>query len=186
VLKADLEDYDLGLGLSKGLTRRLKVIGDDNVQTLCEYIKSLGNEIRLSENYKKLNVTVLVYLSGYHGNKKFKEMTKEDNLSYLNSLRKSEDVDPLHSSIATYNLYLIVLSRFFKWIHYPELSPKERPRPSCVDIPLLKRREQSVYKPTDLWTQEDDLLFLKYCPSKRDRCYHAISRDSSCRPYELR
>jgi len=36
-----------------------------------------------------------------------------------------------------------------------------------------------------LWTQEDDLLFLKYCPSKRDRCYHAISRDSSCRPHEL-
>ena len=94
-------------------------------------------------------------------------------------------MDPLHSSIATYNLYLIVLSRFFKWIHYPELSPKERPRPSCVDIPQLKRREQSVYKPTDLWTQEDDLLFLKYCPSKRDRCYHAISRDSSCRPHEL-
>jgi hypothetical protein len=78
VLETDLEDYDLGLGLSKGLTRRLKVIGDDNVQTLCEYIKSLGNEIRLSENYKKLNVTVLVYLSGYHANKKFKEMTKED------------------------------------------------------------------------------------------------------------
>jgi integrase len=31
----------------------------------------------------------------------------------------------------------------------------------------------------------DDLLFLKYCPSKRDRCYHAISRDTSCRPNEI-
>jgi hypothetical protein len=31
-----------------------------------------------------------------------------------------------------------------------------------------------------MWTQDDDLLFLKYCSSKRDRCYHAISRDSSC------
>ena len=30
-----------------------------------------------------------------------------------------------------------------------------------------------------------DLLFLKYCPSKRDRCYHAVSRDLSCRPHEL-
>jgi len=27
--------------------------------------------------------------------------------------------------------------------------------------------------------------FLKYCPSKRDRCYHAVSRDLSCRPHEL-
>ena len=36
-----------------------------------------------------------------------------------------------------------------------------------------------------MWTQQDDLLFLKYCPSKRERCYHAISRDSSCRPHEI-
>jgi integrase len=36
-----------------------------------------------------------------------------------------------------------------------------------------------------LWTQQDDLLFLKYCPSKRDKCYHAISRDTSCRPHEI-
>jgi integrase/recombinase XerD len=49
----------------------------------------------------------------------------------------------------------------------------------------LKRREQSIYKPTDLWTLEDDLLFLKYCPSLRDRCYHTISRDLSCRPHEI-
>src|SRR4029453_15596005 len=52
-------------------------------------------------------------------------------------------------------------------------------------IKKLKRKERSIYKPTDLWTQQDDLLFLKYCPSKRDKCYHAISRDSSCRPHEI-
>ena len=52
-------------------------------------------------------------------------------------------------------------------------------------IKKLKRKEVSIYKPTDLWTQEDDLLFLKFCPSKRDKCYHMISRDTSCRPSEL-
>jgi hypothetical protein len=36
-----------------------------------------------------------------------------------------------------------------------------------------------------LWTPEDDLLFLRYCPSKRDKCYHAISRDLSARPHEI-
>ncbi|MFL6435791.1 MAG: hypothetical protein ACJ71O_18920 [Nitrososphaeraceae archaeon] len=61
-----------------------------------------------------------------------------------------------------------------------------RPRPEVVDnIPQLKRKEQSIYKPTDLWTVQDDLLFLKYCPSKRIKCYHAMSRDSGCRPHEL-
>lgn len=53
------------------------------------------------------------------------------------------------------------------------------------NIPRLKRKEVSIYKPADLWTPEDDLLFLKYCPSIRERCYHAISRDLSCRPSEI-
>jgi integrase/recombinase XerD len=53
------------------------------------------------------------------------------------------------------------------------------------NIQSFKRKERSIYKPTDLWTQEDDVLFLKYCPNKRDICYHAISRDLSCRPHEI-
>ena len=35
-----------------------------------------------------------------------------------------------------------------------------------MNIQNFKRKEQSIYKPTDLWTLEDDLLFLKYCPNK--------------------
>jgi integrase len=178
------QEDDLDLGLSKALNIRLNETGENN-KVISDYVKCLGNEIRLSENYKKLNATILVYVSEFLSNKKFKEMTKDDNLAFLNSLRKKEDKDPVHGWIATYNIYLIILSRFFKWLYYPDLSPKERPKPPCIDIPNLKRKEQSKYKPTDLWTQEDDLLFLKYCPSKRDRCYHSISRDSSCRPHEL-
>ena len=53
------------------------------------------------------------------------------------------------------------------------------------DIPPLKRKEQSIYKPDDLWSQEDDQIFLKYCPDKRIQCYHAISRDTSARPDEI-
>ena len=49
----------------------------------------------------------------------------------------------------------------------------------------MTRKEKSIYKPSDLWTQQDDLLFLKYCPSLRDKCYHAVSRDLSCRPHEI-
>jgi integrase len=53
------------------------------------------------------------------------------------------------------------------------------------NIPKLRRKEVSIYNPSDLWTLEDDLLFLKWCPNKRDRCYHAISRDLSARPHEI-
>jgi hypothetical protein len=28
-------------------------------------------------------------------------------------------------------------------------------------------------------------VFLKYCPEKRDRCYHSVANDTSARPHEL-
>lgn len=36
-----------------------------------------------------------------------------------------------------------------------------------------------------MWTAEDDLLFLRYCPSKRMKCYHTMSSDLSARPSEI-
>ena len=66
-----------------------------------------------------------------------------------------------------------------------ELSAQER-KPECImGIPQLKRKEVSCYKPSDLWTQEDDLLFLKWVTNKRDRCYHTMARDLSARPHEI-
>ena len=109
-------DLDYGLGLSKALNKRLKD-NEDNTKVICEYARCLEIEINPSESYKKLNARILLYLSEYHGkNKKFKELTKEDIISFLGSLRKNDDADPLHSWIA-YNAYLVILARFFKWLH---------------------------------------------------------------------
>ncbi|MGB8936157.1 MAG: hypothetical protein WCC17_13735 [Candidatus Nitrosopolaris sp.] len=54
-----------------------------------------------------------------------------------------------------------------------------------MGIRRLKRKEISCYKPSDLWSQEDDLLFLKWVTNKRDRCYHTMARDLSARPHEI-
>jgi integrase len=92
----------------------------------------------------------------------------------------------MHKWIGTYNLYRLTLSRFFKWLYYPNIEPDKRPNSPAIDnIPHLKRKEKSIYKPSDLWTPEDDLIFLKYCPSKRNKCFHAVAYDTGCRPHEL-
>lgn len=128
----------------------------------------------------------LCLFSSFNSHIHFNRLTRDDLLAYLDSRRKTESEDPQHKWIGTYNLYRSFLLRFFKWLYRPELDPNERPKPPCIEnIPQLKRKEISVYKPTDLWTTADDILFLKYCPSKRDRCYHTISRDTSCRPHEI-
>jgi len=113
-------------------------------------------------------------------------MNRQDVLSFLDSFRKPENSDPLHKWIGTYNQYTVLLIKFFKWLYYPDTEPHKRVKPPVVEnIFQLRRKEQSIYKPSDLWTREDDLLFLKYCPSKRDKCYHMISRDTGCRPHKI-
>jgi integrase len=161
--------------------------GKENTLTICDYMYSLRSEINPSDNYRRDNIIMLCNLSIFFSNaKSFKEITREDLLSFLDSHRKAENVDPLHKWIGTYNLYRMQLMRFFKWLYYPDVEQKKRPKPSVIEnIPQLKRKEKSIYKPTDLWTTEDDSLFLKYCPNPRDRCYHAMSRDSAARPHEL-
>ena len=159
----------------------------ENALTICDYISSIKSEINPSDHYRKSTILLLCNLSIFFKNaKSFKEITREDLLSFLDSYRKPESVDPLHKWIGTYNVFRIQLMRFFKLLYYPDIEQKKRPKPSVIEnIPQLKRKEKSIYKPTDLWTAEDDSLFLKYCPNPRDRCYHAMSRDSAARPHEL-
>ena len=143
-------------------------------------------EVNPSPNYEYLTHIIIINLSRFHKAKPFSKMKRDDIITYLNSVRKTDIQDPLHKWIGTYNLYLTCITRFFKWFYYPNENPKNRPKPEVINnIPQLKRKETSVYKPSNLWTLEDDLLFLKWCSNKRDRCYHAISRDLSGRPHEI-
>jgi integrase/recombinase XerD len=150
------------------------------------YLESLKNEINISASYAMLISYVLQKFNKFIGDKDLRGATQQDIISFLDSLKKPEPLDPMHKWIGTYNTYFIVFSRFFKWLHNPIMDPGKRPKPEIMKgLSRIRRKEKSTYKPTDLWTVEDDILFLKYCPSKRDRCYHMMARDSSCRPHEL-
>ncbi len=160
---------------------------EENVLFICDYMSSLKSEINPSDRYRKDTIILLCTFSTFFKNAKlFKEITRDDVLSFLDSFRKIETVDPLHKWIGTYNTYRIQLMRFFKWLYFPDIEYKQRPKPPVVEnIHQLKRKEKSIYKPSDLWSPSDDSFFLKYCPNARDRCYHAMSRDSAGRPHEL-
>lgn len=173
-------------GLKPACKKILKRVSKTNAVIIADYITSMQTEMNPSDDYKKAIIMLLCKFSQFHKDKTFKQMTRQNLISFLDRLRKSETVDPLHKWIGTYNLYSIYLLRFFKWLYHPDVEPNERAKPPVVEnIPQLKRKEQSIYKPSDLWSQEDDLLFLRYCPSKRMKCYHAMSRDTGCRPHEL-
>jgi integrase/recombinase XerD len=182
LLDSKIEEVCAGLQLSYANRLRSLTI-KDNIATVVTYINSMKTEINLSYNYRRDLIRLLTSFSEVK-NKNFKDITRDDVISFLDSYRKTETEDPLHKWIATYNTFRVHLLRFFKWLYSPELEPNKRKK-VFDNIPRLKRKEISIYKPSDMWTAQDDLLFLKYCPSKRDSCYHAISRDLSARPHEI-
>jgi integrase family protein with SAM-like domain len=157
---------------------------------IVNYVKAMMAEFDPTKKTKKALTQQLILLSKHWKHQKsFKDMTRDDILSYLNSCRQPEEMDPLHQWKGSYNVRLVAFKKFFRWLYYPNLSRKERikakPVPSQIDnLYKLERKEESVYMPSDLWTPEEDMIFLKYCPYKVIKCYHAMSRDTS-RPHEL-
>jgi hypothetical protein len=117
-------------GLEPFFDKILRQTLEENAIIIAEYINTAKREINISNNYRKSSMYTLVELSRFHSNKKnFKEMTREDILLYLDSLRRPEGLDPLHKWIGTYNLKKTIIVRFFKWLYYPDIEPTRRPKP---------------------------------------------------------
>ncbi len=114
-------------------------------------------------------------------------MTKQDILNYLNNLRKPISEDETQKWIGSYNARQIILNKFFRWLYNPDESDqRKRITPNIINgIKQLSRKEKTLYKNSDLWISEEHAIFLKYCPSKRDKAFHTIANDTSARPHEL-
>ena len=172
-------------GLIPSYSRRLGLCNTKQISIICDYLSAIRSETRVSDKYRQSILNTLMPLSS-SSNKGFSSFTRADVLRYLDQFRKEEEEDPTHRWIGTYNINLVNIIRFFRWLHSPDLEPGERPKPVVVsNLSRLRRREISGYKPSDMWTAEENLLFLKYCASPRDRCYHAIQMDLGARPHEL-
>ena len=100
-------------------------ISTENAVIIIEFIKCQKTESNISDGYKNLVIKSLVILIKYFKNKNFKQLTRADIIDYLNSLQKSEEVDPLHKWIGTYNLKRQLLLKFFKWFYSPTLEAKK-------------------------------------------------------------
>ena len=78
------------------VTHRLqKILTKSNEDLIKQYFESMLTEINPSINYERINRNTLNKLSRFHNNKPFMKMKREDIVAYLNSLKKSEDIDPL-------------------------------------------------------------------------------------------
>jgi integrase len=159
----------------------------ENAKVICDYIIAEQTEINIKPSTIEGKIKILIWLSDFHSGKSFSEMTKANILSYLGTLRKSIEEDPFQRWIGSYNGRQMILTKFFRWLYNSDESDqRKRITPPCMQgIKKLGRKEKTRYKHNDMWDAREHAVFLKYCPDKRDRCYHAMAIDTSARPHEL-
>ncbi len=159
---------------------------DKNSFPIVEFLYSKMREGNLKPASRASTIDRLCQLSLFNNNKPFNEITLEDIFSYLDTIRKTENEDPLHKWIGTYNISVIKIISFFRWFYQPTLHSNDRVTPEFLNnLRCIKRKEKTTLSAKDLWTTEEDALFLKYCPDKRIRLYHIMARETSGRPHEL-
>lgn len=159
----------------------------ENCNYICDYILAEQSQINLKDSTKEGKIKVLTWLSTFLAGKQFHHATKQDILSYLDSLRRPLSEDANRKWIGSYNSRQMILNKFFRWLYNPdEPDQKRRITPPCMSgVRKLPRGQSSPYKPSDLWDSREHSIFLRYCPSNRDRCYHAMANDMSARPHEI-
>jgi integrase len=122
-------------------------------------------------------------------------MTDKDLTDYLGSMQKDRALDLDQRWTNTHSQRAMVISKFFKWVAYPHLSPQGRRNKIPKDqMPLVLRRLNFI---TKKWSKSPVKLryldrsrrcyLFEYCVGGNSRfaCYHAMARDTSARPHEL-
>jgi hypothetical protein len=84
-------------GLRDEYRRKIqKIINENNIDLICKFINAIRTEANISTNYRRMYICLLSWLSRFHNDKDFKQMTRNDTVAYLDHLRKSEASDPQH------------------------------------------------------------------------------------------
>jgi hypothetical protein len=91
---------------------------------------------------------------------------------YRLSSRKTEEEDQLHKWIGYYNTKIKIITKFFKWLYYPDIKPEERKSPPIIqNIHFLKRKEVSNYNNAldSIWYGMRKYGIRKLSPKKQQR-----------------
>jgi hypothetical protein len=132
----------------------------NNADILAEFIISNRKERNIAINTVVIYIAGISYLENFHKHKDLGKMDRNDIISFLDSYRKPESVDPLHRWINTYNIRLTAICKFFKWLYgstcdglTPGTTTSAVSPPIINGMKRLNRKEKSSYEAKDLWTK---------------------------------
>ena len=154
---------------------------NDNASIICDYIISEQNEINIKESTKEGKIKVLLDLLKFLNYKSLKAITKNDLLLYLNKYRKTDDEDPTHKWIGTWNNRHMILLKFFRWL-FDSDNPdiKNRKTPQCMlGVKRLTKKEiRDIYP--QICGQPENVKFFKISPFQTRHSIFILALDTAC------
>jgi hypothetical protein len=89
----DRKIEETAAGLPPSYAKSLRSVSEANPSIIIAYIATMKVEITLSDHYRKDVIDALTRFSKYTDNKSFKDITRDNIISFLESFRKPEVVD---------------------------------------------------------------------------------------------
>lgn len=173
-------------GLLPNIKMMMLELSEENKKIVTDYILDSITQNNIAVGTKRAHLINMVYLVRHWKGMSLRKMKADHVDTYLQRIRRSKDVDPDEKWISTHNHRAMSYLKFFKWLYFPNVDPEQRKKPAVVsNIVFYKRKAKTNIRPEDLWTKEEDRVFLKYCPDPRISLYHTMSDDTSGRPHEL-
>jgi hypothetical protein len=115
------------------------IISSSNANTICDYVLAMKSESNISATTRRnLLTTLLKFLKWANlqyyktPSVSFRDMTHETVKLYLESLQKSEELDPTHKWIGSHNVIMATIQKFYRWFYFPNTKSDERPLPDQV------------------------------------------------------
>ena len=121
-----------------------------------------------SERHQGNELLCMFYYAQHLGQKSLLKVTKrQEILAFLDTKRKSKDLDPDERWVTTWNDWRGTLIHFFRWLKNQlgkeELIPNvEWESPEFTRIKKLRTKRLSPYSATEIWDLDELLTIVRY------------------------
>ena len=153
---------------------------NNNIKTMIYFVNYISSDIDLS----KISTNVLI-------------------LSFLDTKKKTKEIDPDQKWISTWNHYFHRIKHFFRWYYNCELkriknkshdkdniylqeNQQDWETPDFLkNIKEKKTKRLSPYLENELFTKDELLSIIKYEQYKRNKAILSLMWDLNARPHEI-
>jgi ssDNA-binding Zn-finger/Zn-ribbon topoisomerase 1 len=178
------------MSLTRVISRLPDVPNQANAALLLEmhdYMHRTGASERHIKNHVYQNLLFAMHLGG----KSYFDVSKQSEiLAFLDTKRKSKDIDPDEKWKTTYNDYQDSIKFFFRWLYNQRgrddlTDSNSWETPAFAKMQHMKATRKSPYADAEKWDKGEILSILRYCTHPRNKAALGLFWDLDARNHEV-